>query len=53
MQKNLFQVVHQVTTNEMGKTRPITSNNQDHPMLNYLLENTPPKLKNNFMLLDS
>jgi hypothetical protein len=27
MQKNLLQEVHQVATNEMGKTRPIVSNN--------------------------
>jgi hypothetical protein len=34
------------------KNRPTTNNNQDHPLLNYLLKNTPSKLKNNFMLLD-
>jgi hypothetical protein len=51
MQKNLLQAMHQVA-NEMGKTRLATSNNQDHPLLNYLLENTPSKLKNNFMLFD-
>jgi hypothetical protein len=44
--------VHQTITNEMGKTKLATSNNQDHPMLNYLSESTPSKLKNNFMLLD-
>jgi len=52
MQKNLLQVVHQVATNEMGKTRPVVNKNQDHPLLNYLSKNTPPKLKNNFMLSD-
>jgi hypothetical protein len=51
MHNNLFQVVHQVATNEMGKTRSITSKNQDHPLLNYLSKNTSSKLKNNFMLL--
>jgi hypothetical protein len=35
----------------MGKIRPTTSKNQDHPLLNYLSKNTPSKLKNNFMLL--
>jgi hypothetical protein len=44
--------VHQATTNEMGKTRLATNNNQDHPLLNYLSKNTPSKLKNNFILLD-
>jgi ABC-type oligopeptide transport system ATPase subunit len=44
--------MHQTAINEMGKTKPSTSNNQDHPLLNYLLESTPSKLKNNFMLLD-
>jgi hypothetical protein len=42
--------VHQVVTNEMGKIRPTASKNQDHPLLKYLSENTPSKLKNNFML---
>jgi len=45
-------MVHQVAINEMGKTRPVASNNQDHPLLNYLSENTPSKLKNDFMLVD-
>jgi hypothetical protein len=36
MQKSLFQPVHQVVTNEIGKTKPATNNNQDHPLLNYL-----------------
>jgi hypothetical protein len=44
MQKSLLKVVHQATTNEMGKTRPTTSNKQDHPLLNYLLASTPSKL---------
>jgi hypothetical protein len=44
--------VHQATTNEMGKNRPTINNNQDHPLLNYLLENTPSKLKTKFMLFD-
>jgi hypothetical protein len=35
----------------MGKFKLSTSKNQNHPLLNYLLENTPSKLKNNFMLL--
>jgi hypothetical protein len=43
--------MHQTTTNEMGTTRPIVSKNQDHPLLNYLLENTTSKLKKIFMLL--
>jgi len=43
--------MHQATTNEMGKTKPVASNKQDHPLLNYLSENTPSKQKNNFMLL--
>jgi hypothetical protein len=43
MQKNLLQVMHQTTTNEMGKTRLATSNNQNHPLLNYLLEITSSK----------
>jgi hypothetical protein len=51
MQNNIFQVVHQATTNGMGKTKPRTSKNQDHPLLNYLSENTSFKLKNNFMLV--
>jgi hypothetical protein len=42
--------MHQITTNEMGQIRLATSKNQDHPLLNYLLESTPSKLKNNFML---
>jgi hypothetical protein len=42
--------VHQAVTNEMEKIGPIASKNQDHPLLNYLLESTPLKLKNNFML---
>jgi hypothetical protein len=50
MQKNLLQAMHQAITNEMGKTRPVVRKNQDHPLLNYSLENTPSKLKNNFML---
>jgi hypothetical protein len=52
MQKNLLQEVHQVATNEMGKTKPATNNNQDHPLLNYLSKNTPSKLNFFFMLLD-
>jgi hypothetical protein len=52
MQKILFQIVHQVATNEMGKTKPATNNNQDHPLLNYLSKNTPSKLNFFFMLLD-
>jgi len=53
MQKNLLQMMHQVATNETGRTKPVVNNNnQDHPLLNYLLEITPSKLKNNFMLLD-
>jgi len=51
MQNNLIQAVHQTATIEMGKIRLVTSKNQDHPLLNYLLESTPSKLKNNFMLL--
>jgi hypothetical protein len=51
MQNNLLQIVHQATTNEMGKTKLATNKNQDHPMLNYLSKSTPSKLKNNFMLL--
>jgi hypothetical protein len=43
MQKNLFQVVHQAATNEMGETKLSTNNNQDNPMLNYLLKITPSK----------
>jgi hypothetical protein len=42
----------QVVTNEMEKPRFASSNNQYHPLLNYLLKNTPSKLKNNSMLLD-
>ncbi len=42
--------MHQTATNEMGKIRLAASKNQDHPLLNYLLESTPSKLKNNFML---
>jgi hypothetical protein len=45
--------VHQAATNEMGKTKTVVSNNRNHPLLNYLLEITPSKLKNNFMLLDT
>ncbi len=45
-------MMHQITTNIMGKTKLVVSKNQDHPFLNYLLENTPSKLKNNFMLLE-
>jgi len=52
MQKNLLQAMHQAITNEMWKTKPSTSHNQNHPLLNYLSESTPSKLKNNFMLLD-
>jgi len=52
MQKNLLQMMHQVVTNEMEKPRLASSNNQYHPLLNYLLENTQSKLKNNFMLFD-
>jgi len=53
MQKSLLQMMHQVATNETGRTKPVVNNNnQDHPLLNYLLEITPSKLKNNFMLLD-
>jgi hypothetical protein len=48
IQKNLLQVMHQATTNEMGKTKPIITKNQDHPLLNYILENTPSKLKKQF-----
>jgi hypothetical protein len=33
-----------------GKTTPGVSKNEDDPLLNYLLENTTSKLKNNFML---
>jgi hypothetical protein len=51
-QKNLLQAMHQTTTNKMGKTKPIINKNQDHPLLNYLLKNTPSKLKNNFTLLE-
>jgi hypothetical protein len=36
MQKILLQAVHQATTNEMGKTKLATNNNQVHPLLNYL-----------------
>jgi hypothetical protein len=42
--------MHQAVTNAMRKIRPIASKNQDHPLLDYLLESTPSKLKNNFML---
>jgi hypothetical protein len=52
MQKNLFQAMHQAKTNEMGKTIPVVNKNQDHPLWNYLLENTPSKLKRNFTLLE-
>jgi hypothetical protein len=45
MYNNLLQVVHQAIINEMGKIRPIASKNQDRPLLNYLLKNTPSKLK--------
>ncbi len=46
-------MMHQVATNETGRTKPaVNNNNQDHPLLNYLLEITSSKLKNNFMLLD-
>jgi hypothetical protein len=43
--------VHQTATIEMGKISLAASKNQDHPLLNYLLESTPSKLKYNFMLL--
>jgi hypothetical protein len=48
MQKNLLQAMHQATTNEMGKTKLVVSKNQYHPLLNYLLENTPSKLEKQF-----
>jgi hypothetical protein len=51
MQNNLLQVRHQIATNEMEKIRLTASKNQDHLLLNYLLERTPTKLKNNFILL--
>jgi hypothetical protein len=35
-----------------GKTTLGVSKNEDDPLLNYLLENTTSKLKNNFMLFD-
>jgi hypothetical protein len=50
--EEFIQAMHKTITNEMEKTKLATSNNQDHSMLNYLLESTPSKLKNNFMLLD-
>jgi hypothetical protein len=37
--------VHQVAINEMGKTKLVANKNQDHPLFNYLSENTPSKLK--------
>jgi hypothetical protein len=33
----------------MGKIKPTTSKNENHPLLNYLLESTS-KLKNNFTI---
>jgi hypothetical protein len=45
MQNNL-----QTTINELGKIKLVTSKNQDHPLLNYLLKSTPSKLKKNLML---
>jgi len=33
MQKNLLQALHQAATNEMGKTKLVASNNQNHPLL--------------------
>jgi hypothetical protein len=52
MQNNLFQMVHQGVTNEMEKLKLASTNNQYHPLLNYLLKNTQSKFKNNFMLFD-
>jgi GTPase SAR1 family protein len=52
-QKKLFQAMHQATTNEMRRTKLTVNKNQNHPLLNYLLKNTPSKLKNNFMLLET
>ncbi len=52
IQKSLPKAGHQAATNEIGKTKPIISNNQDHPLLNYLSKSTPSKLRNNLMLFD-
>jgi hypothetical protein len=38
---------------EMGKTKPATSKNEDHPPLKYLLENKISKLKKNFTITNA
>jgi hypothetical protein len=37
----------------MGKSRPTTSKNEDHPLLNYLLESTTSKRWNNFVIINA
>jgi hypothetical protein len=32
---------------KLGKTKLVANKNQDHPLLNYLVENTPSTLKKN------
>jgi hypothetical protein len=37
----------------MGKSRPTTSKNENHPLLNYLLESTTSKRRNNFVITNA
>jgi hypothetical protein len=50
--ENVDQPTSNSATNEIGKNKVTTNKNQYHPLLNYLLENTPSKLKKLMLLVE-